>query len=146
MEDLSLYFTDPAGEDMHSGSPTLGSKSIPLGIARNIGVGSKKVFLKVIVTAALTTGGKTLGVDLITDSAAGLATSMVIVKAGLILIPALAAIGATFYAELPEADTYKAFLGIQTDGHSDPPGAGNIKAFLTLEPGVHRIYPTTSLV
>jgi hypothetical protein len=154
MEDLGLYFTDPAGDDLHTAA-TLGTKSIPLGVARNIGVGSKKLYIVGMVTVALTTGGKTQEIDLVTATDAALTQNLTTIKATIMQFPALAPIGNKQIAHIPEAALAavkgaflqeKLYLGIKSQSASGDPATGSYKVFLSLEPGAHNIYPTTNLV
>lgn len=155
MEDNSLYFTaTPGGDDLHTAT-TLGSKSIPLGVARNIAVGSHKLFIKGIVTVALTTGGKTQEIDLITATDAALTQNVTTIKASIIQFPALAGIGNTQYAAIPASTLAAAtgafleenlYLGVESQSAAGDPATGSYKIFLTLEPGQRFIYPTTNIV
>ena len=153
MEDVNLYFTAVTGEDLHAGAPTKGSLSIPMGVARNIAVGPKKLFLCAVVTVALVGGGGTLEVDLIDADDATLTTNMRVVRDAFLQFPAASAIGDRMYAQIPEQlyddKTFlqeKLYLGVQVSADGSALSAGSLVIFLTTEPGVGHIYPTTNIV
>lgn len=153
-QDQNLYFTAATGDDLHVAT-TKGSLSIPLGAARNIGIGSHKLYIEAIVKVALTTGGKTQEIDLIAADDAALTVNVVTIKASILSFAALAPIGNRQIAHIPEAQLSaasgaflkeSAFLGIVSQSASGDPGAGSYVALLTLEPGLTTKYATTSLV
>lgn len=153
MEDSNLYFTALAGEDLHAGAPTLGSLSIPMGVVRNAYIGPKKLFLVATVTVAMVGGGGTMEFDLVTATNAALTTNLVVTKDVMFQFPAASAIGTRLYAELPEQLVNSAafmqtdlYIGIQTTADGSALSAGSFIAFLTTEPGVQHIYPTTNIV
>lgn len=147
MEDRNLYFTDMDGEDCHTGSDSgkLGSKSIPLTEARNIGVGSKKAFVCVELTEALAGGGKTLDVDLVTADDEEMSVNLAAVKLTAIQFPAASAIDSRDYFEIPESFAYQDFIDVRFYARgSGAPTTGKARARITLEPGVRHLYTSGS--
>ncbi|HVZ80308.1 MAG TPA: hypothetical protein VHE12_05825 [bacterium] len=147
MEDRNLYFTDMDGENVYSGSDSgvLCSQSIDLATARNIGVGSHKVFCVVEVTDALVGANDSLDIDFVTADNAALTSSLVVIKQTAIQFAAAAAEGTRDYFEVPESFNYKEFIGIRVYARgSGAPSAGAIRARLSLEPGVRHLYTSAS--
>ena len=154
-EDSNLFFTAQGGDDVTANAAgELFTASIPLGVVRNIAVGSHKLYLQAIVMQALVGAGDSVDIDLLTATNQGITAGVVTVQQAIVSFPAASPVGTRLYAEVPES-TYNSatflqenlYLGAQSYARgSGAPSQGLIFCELTLEPGVPHIYPTTTLV
>jgi hypothetical protein len=155
MEDVSLYFTAQTGDDVtQSASGENFTQSIPLGIARNIAVGSKKLYLEAIVKEALVGAGDTVDIDLFTSSDSAGTQNVTVISQAIVSFPAASAAGSRLFAAVPE-QIYNSTSFLEENLYlcamayargSGAPSQGLVTCLLTLEPGIPHIYPTNTLV
>jgi len=156
MNDHNLYFTDQdAGDDVTAnGSGKNFTKSIPLGVVRNISIGKGKLYIEAVVKTILAGAGDSVDIDLcVSTDEAGTANVAVIAQT-ILQFPAVSPAGVHLSALVPESSynsnvflQEKAFLFARSYGRgSGASESGNIVCCLTLEPAHKHIYPSATSV
>lgn len=116
---------------------------VDLSVVRDIGRGLPPIYLVILVTTTVTSGGSaTVSFRLVTDSSASISTSTPVVHyASDAIAKATLVAGYELIVPVPlESPAYKRYLGFQQNVATAALTAGNVSAFLVLDPNAWKAY------